>query len=95
MRDVVGLSSEHELGIRRHIDLARPDPLISDRDPPNLGVVFRGDQHFHARAEGPVAAEIFGTVLIECDLVGLRFRGRRLRAGGPHGAADRVAQKDV
>ena len=56
MRDVVGLRRQHQLGVGRHVDLARPVAGIRDRDAADLGVVFGRDEHLQRRRERPVAA---------------------------------------
>ena len=69
MRDVGGLRRQHQLGVGRHLDVARPVAVVGDRDAADLGVVFGRDEHFQRGRERPVAPGELGAVLVERDLV--------------------------
>ncbi len=46
MSHVGALRRQHDLGIRGYLDLAHTGAEITDRELPDLDVVFGRDQHF-------------------------------------------------
>ena len=86
---------QHDLGVRRQLDLPRPRPEIRERDAPHLGIVLRRHDHLERGAHGPVAPNDLRAVLGERDRVAVRLAAPRLVAGRPGLAAVDVAKEHV
>ncbi len=94
MSDVGAGRRQHHLGVGGHLDLARPQAVIGERYPADLGVVLRRHHHLEPAGDGAVAAPDLGAVLGEDDLVAVRLDAARLEARRPDLAALHVAQED-
>ena len=94
MGRVVAGRRQHDLRVRRHLDLARFAAEVRERHAPDLGVVLGRDEHLEPGQQIAVAALDLGAVLEERHLVAVGLAPRGLEAGGPHLAAPCVAQED-
>ena len=86
---------QHDLGVRRQLDLPRPRPEVRERDAPDLGVVLRRHDHLERGADGPVPPDDLRPVLGKRDRVAVRRAAPRLVAGRPGLAAVDVAKEHV
>ncbi len=87
VRHVRGVRREHDLGVARHLDVARARRLVRQRDATNLGVVLGRDDDLGVRDDTVVGAEDVNLVFREGDFVGARPARGRLIPGRPDGAA--------
>ena len=95
VRGVGGGRRQHELGVRRDLDVPRAAAGVRDRDAAYLGVVLRRDDDLERRGDRSVVPDELGAILGERDVVAVRLHAARLVAGGPDLAALHVAQEDV
>ena len=80
---------QHDLGIRRQLDVPGSCPQVHDRDPAHLGVVFRRDEHVERGGDRAVLPGDLRPVLGEHHLVAVRLPPGGLVAGRPALAAVR------
>ena len=95
MRRVRSLLGQDDLGVRRHVDLARPAAAVGERDAPDLGVVLGRHDHLERGGDGAVVPDDLGAILGEDDLVAVRLAAAGLVAGRPALAALHVTEEDV
>ncbi len=94
MRQIIGRRRQHDLRVAGDVDLANSRALVDDRHAPHFDVVFRRDGDVELRGDLVVVPAERRPLRPELDDVVVRFRGRRMIGGRPHGAASHVAQVD-
>ena len=85
---------QHDLGVRRQLDLARASTAVGERHAPHLGGVLARDHDLHRRRQRAVAPREGRVVLGEDDLGVDVLRAERLRRRRPRLPALHVAQED-
>ena len=86
---------QHDLGVRRHVDLPGPRSEVGERDAPNLGIVFRGHDHRERGRDPVVSPGNFCPILGERHLITLGLHCARLVAGRPALATLDIAKEHV
>ena len=95
MRDVGALLGQDDLGVRRDVDVAPAAATVGERDPADLPVVLRRDDHLERDGQGAIAPDDLRAVLRERHLVVVGLAPARLVAGRPALPAVGVAQQHV
>ena len=94
VRQIIGRCRQHDLRVAGDVDLTNSRALVDDGHAPHFDVVFRGDGDVELRGDLVVVPAERRSLRPELDGVLVRFRGRRMIGGRPHGAASHVAQVD-
>ena len=84
-----------QLRVRGHLDIARANTQIGNREAANFGIVFGGNHNIELSSQRPVTTNNFGVVLEKDRVVTIRLDRGRLISGGPHVSGLFVAQKNI
>ena len=95
VREIRGGRGEHDLGVRRELDLPGLRPEVREGHAADLRVVFGGDDHLEGGRDAAIAAHDLRPVLREGHVVALRLATARLVARRPRVPALGVAKEDV
>src|SRR5207302_3233185 len=92
MCEVGGAGRQHHFHVAGQLYVTRSIRIICDTDSAQLCVVFRRDDHFHARHDSRVGASELRFLFRQRCFVSLWLAWNRMIAGGPNRAAANVAQ---
>ena len=95
MRCIRSRGRQHQLGIRRDLDVQRAAARVRDRYPAHLRMVVRRDDHVQRGGQLAVPPDELRAILCERDFVAVRLDAPGLIAGRPNLTTAHVTQEDV
>ncbi len=86
---------EHELSVRRDVNLPRARSMVRERDSADFRIVIGRDNHIEQRRNQSVLTHDLRAIFGERDFISVGCFSTRLEPCGPGFAIRDVAQKDV